>query len=279
MPRRSPDAGPAWSVSRSNLLDSCRRAAYLETASTSEAHEMPHGIPLRTVVGSAVHEAIAAQMTRWKAGDPISPDEAQASARVFISTVWGARRTRITECLNGVELADNLYHELLSSAHSQLRNFFRMIWPQFSGHSYVVHEFRDRFSLDGTNVWVQVDLVTRNPRNHLVISDWKTGWTSHRSSEAFQMSVYALWAHLRYALPLDDLHTQVVNLRTGEIVRGVPSQALLDETRARIESESSLLRRADDPSSFPPSPESQKCVACNFLPMCSAGMELLRQQP
>src|SRR2546426_5419949 len=250
---------PSWSVSRSALLGSCKRAVFIELTTESKDRDSGHEVPLRTVVGSAVHQAIATQMQRWRTGEPVSSDEAEDFANNFVSTLWRAKETRITEALNGMELVDSVYHEMQAAAHHQLRNFFKMIWPQYSAHSYVAHEYRDSFIVNRAKVWVQVDLATRDGEGTLVISDWKTGWLRHAESEAFQMAVYALWANQRYSLPLDCIRTQVVNLRTGQVVNGTPSDVLLSDTRARIEAEASELKRLDEPLRFPASPESQKC--------------------
>ena len=278
MPRRNSDNTQAWSASRSTLLATCRRAFYLEVTARADAHKAAHQIPLRTVVGSAVHAAIADQMARWGAREPISRADAEASARTFISDIWRVKEMRITECLNGIELADERHQEMQSAARHQLRNFFRMIWPQFSDHSYVEHEYRDNFLLNGASVSVQIDLATRDPDNNFVISDWKTGWLGHREPEAFQMSVYELWAHLRYHISVSKIRTLVVNLRTGQIVRGTPSEDLLAETSERIRSESLQLGQLHKPAAFPTSPELQKCIACRYMGQCPDGKRAVALQ-
>src|SRR2546422_8403746 len=98
---------PGWSVSRSALLASCRKAVFIELTTEAKDPDSGHEVPLRTVVGSAVHQAIATQMQRWRKGEPLAPDEAENFANNFVSAMWHAKETRITEAVNGMELVDS----------------------------------------------------------------------------------------------------------------------------------------------------------------------------
>jgi len=146
-----------------------------------------------------------------------------------------------------------------------------MLWPHFSGQTYVMHERLDSFDLEGIRIRVQVDLATRSKGGEFVISDWKTGMELDPELTDLQMGIYALWASAGMGERLDEVITQVVNLRTGQLARRSPDTDLL----ARVGSQLGIEARETAPplrkDLLKPLPALEKCLACRFLRKCPAG--------
>ena len=264
------DIRARWSYTRSSLLRKCPRAFYYDQ--TREADDaVRKAFSLHALVGLSVHTAIASEISSWASGDQVYPEKAEACATRNLEEVWTHRDGMIVEVVNGMELPDGTYERMLRATRTLLRTFFRMIWPNFSNQSYVTHERLDSFDLDGVIVLVQVDLATRNGAGDFIISDWKTGLTLDPYLEELQMGTYALWAHVGLGENINRILTQVVNLRSGQILRRRPDRGLLGRIRSQIETD---VRKTSPPltvTGFPPEPAFEKCCGCRFLRICEDG--------
>ena len=279
---KNPGSNPinlVWSYSRSVLLRSCPRAFYFEQAEPENASRIPRSQPLRSIVGSAVHEAIALEIGAWASGRPVSLQRAEKNAAEKIEEAWFRKEDRITEAMNGMQVSDGLYERLDRAARSRLRTFFRMLWPHFSGQTYVMHERLDSFDLEGIRIRVQVDLATRSKGGEFVISDWKTGMELDPELTDLQMGIYALWASAGMGERLDEVITQVVNLRTGQLARRSPDTDLLARVGSQLGIEAQETAPPLRKDFFKPLPALEKCLACRFLRRCpEGGREVSRYQ-
>ncbi len=260
-----------WSYSRSALFRSCPRAFFFDRVGPVDQGVGRRALPLRALLGRAVHQAIAAEITVWASAGRVSLVRAQENALRRLDEAWSQRENRVIEVINGTQLPPTLYERLAKSARSRLRTFFRMLWPHFSKQTYVMHERLDSFDLGSIRVLVQADLVTRTERGEFVISDWKTGTTLEPEMEEIQMGIYALWANVGVGEDPDKILTQIVNLRTGQMARRVADPDLLLRVRTLINTEARLAVPPLRKARFKPKPTLEKCMACLFLRICPDG--------
>ena len=107
------------------------------------------------------------------------------------------------------------------------------------GEDVRCYEELTHFQLDGTKVWLAMDLA-RDTEAGVEIYDWKTG--RGRDADAAQLRVYALYAALEWTVPAERIRTHAVYLRNGEIVSEVLDDAALAATRADIGASAERLR-------------------------------------
>ncbi len=260
-----------WSYSRSSLLRSCPRAFFFEQVEPVDENHGHKALPLRALVGTSVHQAIATEISAWASGGRVSSARAETNAIRKLEEAWFHKDDRVVEVINGAQLPENLYERLAKSTRLRLRTFFRMLWPHFSKQTYVMHERLDSFDLDGIHILVQVDLATKTNTGEFVISDWKTGAILEPEMEDLQMGIYALWANVGLGQEPGKITTQVVNLRTGQIARRVADTDFLLRVRAQVNTEMRLAAPPLRKARFEPKPSLEKCLACRFLRICPAG--------
>jgi hypothetical protein len=260
-----------WSVSQSYLFNSCPKAWSLHKKTTDESRLLARSIPLRSLVGTAVHKAIAEQISSWREGIEVSPQRAEEIGLDYISEMWSNKEKRITEFVNGTIVEDDTYSRMVDATHERIMTFFRMFWPHLSKHTYVIHETLDNFEIPDIRIWVQVDLATRDTNGEFLVSDWKTSQAHNIEADSYQMGVYGLWAHKRFERSPTRIHTQVVNLRTGQVDRRTETAGSLRETQDRLVKEVALVSAARFTNGFVAKPCLEVCVSCNFLDSCTEG--------
>jgi hypothetical protein len=232
-------------------------------------------LSIGSLIGKSVHEAISTQIERWSQGKQVQRSKALDKAESIITWYWNSRKYSIIEEINGIVLDRKLHERFVIAARRQLSTFFRMIWPQFADHTYICHEESDSFELGDINVYVKLDLATRDQLERFVISDWKTGVVTGSDFGRFQTFVYALWAQTKYKEPLGNILAQTVSLRRGEILRRFPFETILEEIEARIKREAYLLEDISGEEDFPAKPTIEKCRGCSFLKSCKDGVNVL----
>jgi hypothetical protein len=196
----SQEASEDWSFTKSSLYAACPRAFHYSRK--LRLPEAPHDVSppprsalnLSSLVGIAVHRSIAGQIERWAEGERMEFRKTQSEAEAWLAYVWKNASWRIIEVANGQQLDPKLLPKLIHTARSRIHTFFFAVWPQFGGHTYLLHETLRNFPLHRHRVWVKVDLCTRNSNGEIVITDWKTGRPPILQNDVLQMCVYALWA-------------------------------------------------------------------------------------
>ena len=260
-----------WSVSQSHLFNQCPKAWSLRRRKADETGSRVKSVPLGSIVGIAVHRAIAGQITLWRDGMEVSPRSAEETGMDFVGEIWSHRERAITEFVNGMKVGNQTYSRMVDAVHDRVVTFFRMFWPHLSKHTYVTHEALDSFEIPGVRMWVQVDLATRDAAKELLVSDWKTGQGHGIEVDSFQMGVYALWAHVKYERSPSRIHTQVVNLRTGQVNRRTETAESLQGIQARLVEETSRISALDRTDDFVASPSIEVCRSCSYLRVCDEG--------
>lgn len=265
-----------WSYTKSQTFQQCPRKFYFNekiAAGDTFQEQVPSSdaVHLAAIVGIAVHRSIASQIERWMEGENTSFRDAQQEAENWIKGVWAEREDRVIEAKNGVELQEVTEQRLIGAAKNHLQTFFQAIWPRFRNHEYILHETLKTFEINGNQVWVKVDLCTRDPEGNLVITDWKTGESPVLEVDSRQLDVYTLWGKSKLESDIDKIRVQLVHTRTGEFSTATPDAEQLEQTREKIITECEDWSTTDDPDDFPPHPESNKCQRCRFLQICDAG--------
>jgi len=260
-----------WSVSQSHQYNECPRSWYLQRRSAEGDRLRVRPVPLKSLIGIAVHKGIAEQIGLWRDGKEVSALGAEEIGLTYISRIWAQKESTITEFVNGVVVENNTRSRMEDAMHQRIATFFNMFWPHLSKYQYVTHETLDSFLIQGVKMWVQVDLATRDSMGGLLVSDWKTGQGHHNEADSHQMVVYALWANKKFEPDPDRIHTQVVNLRTGQVDRRTMNVESLAETEQRLDEEIARVSEAVRGGNFVAIPSLEKCISCGYLSLCNEG--------
>jgi len=230
------------------------------------------------MTGISVHEAISEQIGGWARGEEVDSKEAEKRSEEYIQRVWNDKETRIIEVLNGINIEPERIQGIIRTSQKRIATFFRMIWPIFRNHRYILHEQNRSFRIDGSVVWIRVDLCTREPRGSFVITDWKTGQSANYRTEPTQLNTYALWANISRREPISNILVQMVNLRTGEFSRKrFKDQLQLAETSEKVCTESENWSKMKSIDDYIPRPFIKSCRSCFFLRICSDGQAVVKR--
>lgn len=137
----------------------------------------------------------------------------------------------------------------------------------------------DRFQVEGTDVWVRLDLAYETDGGRLAIVDWKTG--KPREPDPLQMDVYGCYASRAWDVDEELIDLSVVYLPSGErFDRGFTPQRrseALDRIRDDI---GTMKQRLDDPennvadpSDFPRIDNLTICRDCRYRRVCRPDLE------
>ena len=139
----------------------------------------------------------------------------------------------------------------------------------------------DTFQYEGTKIFGSPDFVIRDGDGHVHLYDWKTG--SPSKNDAFQLHVYALYARMKWGVPVEEFSGYDAYLQTGEVVKcEITPESMKDAEQAirdSIEAMRELHFDADegmgDREPFPkiggeaPGAEDLRvCSRCNFREVC-----------
>jgi hypothetical protein len=274
-----------WSYSTARLYQSCPRRFYHRYARSSnqssgeENQSETNRSPPGAAIGSVVHDCIEAQIERWRRGERLSFQAAQTQAtdrlRAYVEANEDLLANEYTDDDAEFNPGDQK-RSLIRTAHTHIERFFQVIWPQFSSHTYILHEATRSFTVDKYTVWVRPDLCTRNKDGDFVVTDWKTTSSDPFSEPSVQLLTYALWSHLEYEPELDRILVQLVHTSTGEFVRTRPDEDGLIELKTRIRSDCHDWGTRCKEKDFRPNPATDKCRSCEALDRCESGQSLLK---
>lgn len=207
----------------------------------------------------------------------MSISQAEADAISWLRLVWSDKEKRIIEIINGGRDLDEYYRYIEITSRKRVNTFFKLIWPNFSYHTYVGHEVPGSFNIGNVRIRLRVDFVSKDQDGHIVISDWKTGDSQDVESERYQMIVYCLWARSYYSMDSASINVQTVNLKTGLITRFDVSPEEIEDITNRVLSETYNLRPPVKKSNFPAAPTSTSCMSCRYLSQCDAGKSKVKE--
>lgn len=226
---------------------------------------------MRSLVGVAIHEGIAAHIDLWKTSREAHIGEALERAHSFLRDVWQTRATTISEIANGEEVDPGLIETFARRAEVEVREFFRFTWPQFQDMRYEMHETRTEFEFEGTIVAAQLDFACWDSQDNLLIVDWKTGGAENVESGRAQLVVYAVWAATSRGVPLERIRPMIVSLRTGEIIRFRVTPPVIEAARDMVRTDLARVAAYWSMNEFPAFADSAKCLSCAFLSSCQEG--------
>jgi CRISPR/Cas system-associated exonuclease Cas4 (RecB family) len=165
-------------------------------------------------------------------------------------------RSTVMGCLEGY-LDHEIHRDLVASRGSDVRTF----------------EELTSFELEGTKIWVAMDLV-RDEEGGVGVYDWKTGVP--READHRQLGVYALYAHEVWGVEPGAIRVAGVYLRDGHVERATVDEEALARTRAAIgDSVGALRSLLEDPEgnvareeAFGMADEIAACRRCRFQEIC-----------
>lgn len=239
-----------WSVSQDQILQTCERRYYFHylcrpriNSRSSQLREIAYLKKLKSLVmwkGDIFHSLVAEYLRQIQQGMVVSQARLLESYVETIKQDWEYSSTR--HYLNlanprekGTVLFEHEYDEsfgditcesVIQTIIGWFENFVawakeidleasiqrsRRVWieppvfgPQAPG-----------FMLDNVQVLAKVDLAFLTPNRKFEIFDWKTGIQSSVGAERlshseFQVSIYQLWPHLAFQIPLDNIQAHLV---------------------------------------------------------------------
>lgn len=272
-----------WSYSNARLYTSCPRALFYRYWHREDSDFSPIASDGATLggptssegalIGTAIHDALSAHISRWSQGEMTGLRRTQKVAQ---SSIHSALEEHPTFVESAVE-------SLIRTTDSHIKRFFRINWPVIRSHRYIIHEESRSFDIDGTTVWVRPDLCTRSPpegeseQRDFVIYDWKTRQPTLFEDPSLQLRVYALWAHREFEPDLDRISPRLLFTSNGHVEYQSIGTETIRQLKERIMTDVREWGSPTDESSFPAEPERDKCDACPYLESCAAGQQKLAE--
>lgn len=304
----------AWSASRAANFKECRRKHYFQYYGgwlgwdRKQPRERQHIYQLGKltrmpmVAGDAVHQSLA-YLFRMKHVRECTEDEIikraldilrskykesqdedwRRSASKFAHLAEHYYKEEVVQDRESVAAYGTEYVERITDA---VRGFFSLQdldWVREAPHEdYVFVEddqtSYDSFDFEGTKVYGSPDFALRDTDGHVHLYDWKTGRPSEH--DAFQIHVYAVYARIKWDVPLEQFSGYDAYIREGDVT----ACEITPDSMARAENEirqsiadmRELHFNADltmgDPEPFPKipaeSPETRICRKCRFRELC-----------
>jgi hypothetical protein len=291
----------SWSASREHMLRRCPRQ-YWFAYYGSWGGWNPRGDPRARMLyvlkqvktrplwaGDRVHGEIRRILEGVRAGTPPpSPDDATARLLEQMRAdyrdsgeglYWDDPKNHcaLFEHEYEIELPDAAWKETVDRALECLRVFLRSdVFARLAGApgQWLELEHLQRFDLEGTPVWVQLDFAFRE-EGGVAVYDWKTGRADTPATHE-QLAVYALYAAAKWGVSADAVRCVEFNLARNECFEWRPDAAALESARARILASIGEMRAAlDDPAAntasearFPFAADEAECRRCGYLRAC-----------
>ncbi len=270
----------AWSVSRAQLFETCRRAYFYNyygswagweedaPPKVRQLYVLKNICTMEMWAGSIVHSVIAEALKRFPHDRrPVRTGELQARAREILRQGWldsvnrqwllKPKKTNLYELYYGDgrslpkeqtdRIRDRVYNALAAFADSAI------LKEILSSHylAWKPVDKLDSFALDGMKVWCAVDFAYTDPNGVLHIIDWKTG-AEKPDALRMQLACYVFYAQERWHAQPEHIRPQGVFLAEGGArsqVYDISAQDLL-EAKDRILTTSiamrGILRDADN---------------------------------
>lgn len=257
------------------------RQAYLEKKLTTRA--MWTG----TVVHGVAEDSLRAARDYGPPSLAEATRRARNQARRDIEDSWTgrweerpARRTGFAEHYYGREVTDADWDAAIAEIERQVgilyghRIFRRLL--QVPERIREVEDLR-RFTVDGADVYVVLDVLVDDGRGGVVIIDWKTGDAHSDAEIAGQLGVYGLYATRELGVPVDKVTALHVNLRHDTETRHAVGPEQIDRARSTLAESVAAMRArlvdiaenvADEADFQPLAEDDRRCRWCNFRRVC-----------
>jgi hypothetical protein len=280
----------SWSISRHDSFTTCRRRyyyAYYAAQEDPEVQRLKRLSALPLWAGSVVHETIEDFLKRHDVLPPPEEQEAIAHAAVHSRMLSDWRESeagplgfRLFEHEYGVPVEREDKKIAVDTVKRSLRAFFRseaLRDALAAGRErWLSVEDLASFLVDGTTVYLRMDLAFRRPDGRVVIVDWKTGRGEGRFSEV-QLAGYALYATQQgWVQNPEEIETELAYLALRRFVRRSVDGRKIAQARAFIaKSARSMKEGLVDPlantarlEDFPMIDRPRVCRRCNFRRLC-----------
>lgn len=293
----------SWSYSRHKTFASCKRSYYytyyaghngwLRGSSEAQKHayrlKKMQTLPL--AVGQIVHDILAKtiqdmyQNNRHTTAEALQQRARQLLNDMYKSSIqpgaWFERPSK-NPIFQEMYYFKQLDKTLLSYYNGLLlpyfENFFASQTMQTITQQAVTFKQLEDFSymkIDGTKVYVVLDLLYVDESNNWHITDWKTGKPSTDDRE--QLMLYAYYVHEHYKVPYANIQLHLEYLTTRSCETFTVNEKMLANIFYLFEQSTLHMKglMADmienEPlaeEDFDPQPTSGKCMRCNYLEIC-----------
>jgi hypothetical protein len=292
----------SWSYSRAAKYSVCPRAYYYHyyaawegwlptsPAPVQRAYLLKNLTDLPRWIGTLVHDSIKFALARLKAGQPVVGADLLKQMRVRAKAdVENSRSGRYRQQPQPITGFQEHYYQpdYLSSAweiaieraESLLQTFIHSdlyadLCRQPAGSFLQIEELQS-FTIAGTKVWVQLDLV-RQVASTIYLYDWKTGATAEAELR-LQLGLYGLFLrHLGLGDPAQAIQTGVYLLAQDQWVEFELDEPFLAQTQTQVEASIAQLRGLllAQPANlaqlrrFPMIADLTVCRSCQFRELC-----------
>lgn len=243
--------------------------------------------------GGVVHDAVAETLRLVRAGRPVPPEAGRDAAegavarmrREFRESRDGAYQTRPKQALG---LVEHHYREAVPDAEWRAQaDGVRLAVLRFhegpylddaralAADAWLALEDLASFELDGTPVFVRLDLAVRSPDDRVMVVDWKTGRRAPRP-EGLQLGTYALYVHEQWHVAPEAITVREVNLTAGAEGQARVAAEQIESAREAIRGSIRAMRalladaaenRASE-ADFATHPGACTCAYCPFREVC-----------
>ncbi len=305
----------SWSFSRQQMFEACRRRYYYNyyashngwefgaAEEAAAAYRLKKLTNIYMVLGEAVHQSAERLIEKAAAGEELpNAAEVEASLRRELRRVWLASRNQrqlflqrpgrqpmLHEFYYGggpTEEAVARINERLPLVSEALVS--SPLWRELktpASRVISVEKF-DTFDLAGTPVYAVPDLIYQDGAGLWVIADWKSG--EQVEDNRAQVALYALYAHKKHGVPVEQILARLEYLSLGESVEMTFSQTDLEEVKkealAGMAQMQSLLgdrelNAALPRENFPLTTARWQCAGCNFYELCEEELQETPLEP
>ncbi len=258
----------SWSFSAAEDFEQCRRRRYWSkygmwggwARNASEEQKIAYRLNKMDnrwgLMGQAAENAIMWVLRQHQAGKTVTADDAwKAVARPFMTKKWNEslegnwRSSPKKFCC----LRDHYYGKLSGEEEKEakrkvaaqiqncIQNFIDKVLPRV-GNILPAQEFQiatpdlggdvEHFIFEGVKIYSIPDYAYKIG-DEVHIHDWKAGKIK-ADQHKLQLSLYALWAIVKYGAKLDKIFLYVEYLNEGQVLPFQISDAELEETKQRM---------------------------------------------
>jgi len=289
----------SWSKSRDAKFRECLQAYWFHYYGAWGGWSSDAGARARTLyrlknlrsrqmwAGDVVHRCIERALTNVRRGiEPLSPDAAIDATIETMRDEWrlskaGSVKERLTEHEYETPVADAAWRDNADHVRQCLWSFYGSgLWEtlrKLPAERWLEIEALSSFALEGTKVFVKLDVACRDDRGRVVIVDWKTG-RAPDPDHSMQVATYALYAAETWGAEPTEVETRLAHLATGTVETVQLAERALEAARSRIRTSIRDMRQLllspggneTRESDFPPVAEPRICGRCNFRRVCLA---------
>lgn len=289
----------SWSKSRDGKFRECLRAYWFHyygawggwagdaPARARTLYRLKNLRSRQMWAGHVVHRCIERALTNVRRGiEPLAADAAIDATIQTMRDEWrlskaGAVKERLGEHEYAIRVPDAEWQDNADHVRQCLWNFYASrLWEtlrKLPAERWLEIESLESFAVEGTKVFVKLDVAFRGDDGRIVLVDWKTGRASD-PDHSMQVATYVLYAARAWGAAPGDVETRLAHLATGSVETVTLGERALDAALSRIRSSIRDMRQLltsetgneAREADFPPVAEPRICARCNFRRVCLA---------